>query len=88
MTNKFLRNKNDGTIYRWNPILAANADCEEVTEQEAFPEKFMDQKQVKRVQKNQRKTKTTLNLSTDDIPEEPSYTNDELNAEASRNLPE
>ena len=87
MSEKFLRNKHDGTIYRWNPILAANADCEEVTEEEAFPEKFVSQKQVKRARAKQKETKTTLNLSTDDIPEEPAYTNDDINAEASRNMP-
>lgn len=86
--NMYLRNKKDGFIYEWNEVLAKNPLCEPVTEEEAFPERFLDQKQVKRVQKKQKETKVTLDLSTDDIPEEPAYTSDEINADASRNLPE
>lgn len=33
---RYLRNKNDGFIYGYNEILAANPDIEEVTEAEAF----------------------------------------------------
>jgi hypothetical protein len=36
MTKRYLRNKNDGFIYGYNEILAANPDVEEVTEAEAF----------------------------------------------------
>lgn len=31
----------DGTIYHWHPILAANPKCEEVSEDEAFPERVV-----------------------------------------------
>ena len=75
---RFLRNKRDGFIYDWNEILSENSLCEEVTEEEAFPERFIPQTQ------NGRKAK--LDLSTGNIPEEPVVENVELNAEASRGL--
>ena len=75
---RYLRNKKDGFIYDWNPILAENPMCEEVTEEEAFPEKFVPKKQKGR--------KTGLVLETEDVPEEPVVVNEELNIEASRGL--
>lgn len=80
---KYLRNKNDGFIYEWHPVLAKNSLCEEVTEEEAFPERFV----TPAVEKAKRRPKK-LSLDTDDIPEEPAYTSPELSADASRNLPE
>jgi len=89
MTKKYLRNKVDGFIYGWNPILAANPKCEEVTEEEAFPERFVKPEQVEKVKKTRATRKTpALDLSTDDIEEEPAYTSPEIEADASRNLPE
>jgi hypothetical protein len=85
----YLRNKKDGFIYDWNPILAKNPKCEEVTEEEAFPEKFVKPEQVEKAKKARaaRKGKEVA-LSTDDIPDGPEYTSPELNAEASQGLPE
>lgn len=80
---RYLRNKKDGTIYEWHPVLARNAACEEVTEQEAFPERFV----TAVVEKAKRRTKK-ITLDTDDIPEMPAYTSPELSADASRDLPE
>ena len=79
---RYLRSKNDGFIYDWNPILAENPLCEEVTEEEAFPEKF--------IPKKQRGRKSDLDLATPDeqIPEPPPVTNEEVNLEASKGLPE
>ena len=88
MSNMYLRNKKYGFIYEWSEILAKNPLCEPVTEEEAFPERFVDQKQIKRVQKKQKETNTKLDLSTDDIPEETPYTAPEIEADASRYLPE
>lgn len=87
MTKIYLRNKVDGFIYEWHPILAANPKCEEVTEEEAFPEQFVKPEQVEKVKKTRaaRKTKA-LDLSTDDIEEEPAYTPPELKADASKGL--
>lgn len=75
---RYLRNIKDGFIYDWNPILAENALCEEVTEEEAFPERF--------IPKAQKGRKPKLDLSTDVVPEEPAIENAELNTEASRGL--
>lgn len=80
---KYLRNVKDGTIYEWHPVLAKNALCQEVTEEEAFPERFA----TPAVEKAKRRTKK-IDLSTDDIPEPPVYTSPELSADASRDLPE
>jgi hypothetical protein len=52
--------------------------CEEVTEEEAFPERF--------IPKAQKGRKSKIDLSTEDIPEEPAVENTELNLEASRGL--
>jgi len=82
---KYLRNKVDGFIYGWNPILAANPKCEEVTEEEAFPERFVKPAQVEAVKKARAKRKTkALDLSTDDIQEEPVYVAPEIEAEAGK----
>lgn len=60
---KYLRNRNDGFIYPWNEYLAANPLCEEVTEEQAFPEKFEP-----KVAKGR---KAKVSLITEDIPEAP-----------------
>jgi hypothetical protein len=77
--NKYLRNKEDGTIYDWNERLAAHPKCEEVTEEEAYPERF--------IPKKQRGRKTRVKLDTPE-PEVPDTTPLELAEEASRGLPE
>jgi hypothetical protein len=81
---RYLRNKVDGFIYEWNEILARHPKCEEVTEEEAYPERFAP---ASVVEKAKRRTKR-IELSTDDIPEPPVYTSPELSADASRGLPE
>jgi hypothetical protein len=86
---KYLRNKQDGFIYGWNKILAENPLCEEVTEEEAFPERFVNEKIVAKVTKTRAKTKIkALDLSTDDIQDEPRYVAPEIEADASKDLPE
>jgi hypothetical protein len=74
---RYLKDKN-GFIYEWHEVLAENPSCVEVTEEEAFPEKFIPKKQKGR--------KSGLALETDEIPEEPEVVNEELNIEASRGL--
>lgn len=76
---RYLKNVKDGFIYDWNPILAENPMCEEVTEEEAFPENF--------VPKAQKGRKTGLKLETA-VEEPPVFTSEELNLEASKGLPE
>jgi hypothetical protein len=84
MTTMYLRNKKDGFIYGWNEILAKNPLCEAVTEEEAFPERFVNKVQVEKV----RRRGSGLNLSTAEIPSPPMQTSAELSADASRGLPE
>jgi len=80
MAGRWLKNINDGEIYGWDDILAKNPKCVEVTEEEAFPEKFMT--------KTQRKRKPKVNLETKELPEEQNTFSVELSEEASRGLPE
>ena len=89
---RYLRNKKDGFIYEWHPILAANPMCEEVTEQQAYPERFITPEVEAKIEelikpKRTRKARKGLDLSTD-IPDEPVYTDPELAAEAARGWPE
>lgn len=79
MSKKYLRGKTDGFIYDWNPIMAENPLVEEVTEEQAYPERFKPKKQAAR--------KPKLKLDTEEIPEPP-VGNEALNEEASRGLPE
>ncbi len=55
---RWLRNKKDGTIYGWTAVLANNPLVEEVTEEIAFPEKFIPKAQKARV--------SNLKLATDE----------------------
>ena len=77
-TKKWLRNIRDGEIYGWNEILAENPLTEEVTEEEAFPEKHMTKKQ--------RGRPTKINLKTENIPDPKGETPPELAEEASKGL--
>lgn len=74
---RWLRNKRDGEIYEWDEILAENPITEEVTEEQAFPEKHIPKKQKGR--------KTKVKLETE-IPAEPDDTSPELAEEATRGL--
>jgi hypothetical protein len=75
---RYLRHRRDGTIYDWDEILAENIMCEEVTEEEAFPEKFVPVAQKTR--------KSKLKLDTEEVPETP-VGNEDVNNEASKGLP-
>lgn len=72
---RWLRNTKDGEIYEWDEILAENPLTEEVTEEQAFPEKFLDKKKKSR--------KAKVNLETE-IPEVGDDTPEELAEEADR----
>ncbi len=76
---RYLRNKRDGTIYEWDAILAENPMCEEVTEHQAYPERFIPPAQKTR--------RSKLELNTKDVPEVPAFSNEDLNLEASKGLP-
>jgi len=78
--SRYLRNTRDGFIYDYTELLAENPMVEEVSEEEAFPEKF-----IPKAQKG-RKTGLKLETPTEEIPVEPSFQNEELNLEASKGL--
>lgn len=77
-TDKYLQHSVSGAIFGWNKHLAANADMKTVTAEEAFPEKFMTPKQKKRVSR----------LKLEAELDEPVKGNDDINIDASRNLPQ
>lgn len=88
MSIRYLKSRKDGWIFEWDPILAKNPSLYEVTEEEAYPERFIPTAAIEAVAaKRTRKKREPVDLFTADIPEEPGYTNDALNAEASRGLP-
>lgn len=60
---KYLRNRNDGFIYPWNEYLAVNPLCEEISEEQAFPERFEP--------KAAKGRKPKVNLATEDAVEAP-----------------
>lgn len=80
---RYLRNKVDGFIYDWHPILAQNPKVEEVTAQEAYPERFVPAEVTKR-HAALRKDDRQLDLFTSDVPIPPPVVNHALNADASR----
>ena len=95
MSKMYIRVKRDGFIYPFNEILAENPDCEVVSEEVAFPERFVPKHLVSRVVSPEAKAKGAravkrkgaLDLSTTDIPEAPVYTSPELAKEAARGMP-
>jgi hypothetical protein len=92
MSTLYIRVKKDGFIYDYNELLAQNPACEVVSEEIAYPERFIPQHAAAHVAafqapKTPRKKKVALDLSTADIPEAPVYTAPELAEEAMRGLP-
>lgn len=43
---RYLRSRFNGDIYEWNEQLAAHPQCEEITEKQAYPERFIPKKEV------------------------------------------
>ena len=78
MSKQYIRVKSDGFIFDYNPILAANPECEVVSEEEAYPERFVPPATLAR--------RSALDLSTADIPEPPEASSPELAADAARGL--
>lgn len=60
---KFLRHRIKGTIYGWNDYIASSPNVEEVSEEQAYPERFAP--------KAAKGRKPKVSLTTDVIPEEP-----------------
>lgn len=89
MSKMYIRVKKDGFIYEYNEILAQNDECEVIDEQTAYPEQFANPVQVEQAVRTSKKRKysVTDNLATEDVPEEPTYSNKEVNLDASKDLP-
>ena len=83
---RYLRSKNNGAIFEWNQVLADNPACVEISEIEAFPERFIPEQVVEKVKRG-RKPKIDLSTPEDDIPDPPHYTDPELAKDASKGLP-
>ena len=88
----WIRVKKDGFIYPYDDILAKNPSCEVVTEQVAFPHKFITPEVKEAIAKHTEKPtrgrprKAPLDLSTP-VPETPVYNPPELGADAAKGLP-
>lgn len=78
-TDKALRHRVNRRCYTWAKMLAENTEMEEITALEAFPELF----KPKQMATKSRKTK--LNLATE--LEDGMEVNEQINIDASRNLP-
>ena len=74
---RYLRHKTDGTIYEWHPILADNPKCEEVNEQQAYPEKFIPE--------DRKGQPPRIDISVD-VPAEIKVDKPELSQDAGRGL--
>jgi hypothetical protein len=85
---RYLKNKVDGTIYEWDEVLAKNPKCVEVSEQEAYPERFVQPAMTEAVEKVRKRTKKPLDLTTEEVPEAPPYTDPELASEAAKGWPQ
>jgi hypothetical protein len=81
---RYLKSRKDGWIFEWDPILANNPLCYEVTEQEAYPERFIPPA-ILEVAVTKRKGRKPIELSTPE-PEGPE-TPPELAAAAARGWP-
>lgn len=82
-SEKYIRVRKDGFIYPYNDVMAKNPDCEVVTEEELYPERFVDRPDPTPKQRG-RKPKVVIEMPTD---EEPALTFEELGVEASKGLP-
>ena len=87
MTKMYIRVKKDGFIYDYNEFMARNPACEVVSEEVAYPERFMPVEAPVRVAAVRKKRGATLDLTTEEIPEAPEQTAPELAADAARGLP-
>lgn len=77
MPAKFLKHRKNGRIYSYHKHLAENPDMVEVTEEQAYPERFVPKKQVGR--------KAKVNLETKKVPEPPKG-NEDLDSELTKQL--
>lgn len=88
MSNMYIRVKKDGFIYDYNELLAKNPGCEVIPEEIAYPERFAKPEQIEKVTRVRKKRNYNVskNLETE-VPKEPAYTNEDINLDASKDLP-
>lgn len=84
--NKYLRVRDTNIIYPYNDILAANPKCEVVSEEAAFPERFMPATARKPRSPKAVALQEALSVP-DDALEAPLETDPALAAEAARGWP-
>lgn len=92
MSKMYIRVKKDGFIYDYNEQLAKHPSCEVISEEQAFPERFVPAHVADRVETPEKpkrvvRRKAALDLTTADIPEAPPYTSPELAEDAAKGLP-
>ena len=85
----FMRHREKGTIYNWagdDQVFIDNPHLEKVTEEMAFPERFVPKHSAARVERKRgRQPKAALDLET--ILEEDDHTPPALAEEAAKGLP-
>jgi hypothetical protein len=103
VTTQWIRVKKDGFIYPYDEILARNPECEVVSEQVAFPEKFITPEVQAAIERHApppaeaqpvaaprprtRQRKAPLDLSTPAAGDPPVYTPPELAQDAAKGFP-
>lgn len=80
---RYLKHKVNGTVFEWNERLGAHRSLEEVTEEQAYPERFAKAEVIEQAPSKKRGRKP-LSLSNDTPEEVPP--NPELEASATRRL--
>lgn len=84
MTTMWIRVKRDGYLFPFDEVLAKNPECEVITEQEAFPEKFITPV-VQQAIARTRTRRAPLALNTE-VPVPAPYNPPELAADASQGI--
>lgn len=80
--DQFIRVKKTGAVLSYDKLLANNPECEIISEQEAFPERFVNQRILKKAQDARKTRNIKLDLSTEE-PKQPKR-NQEVSAEVTR----
>lgn len=80
----YIRVRKDGFLYPYNDIMAANPGCEVITEEEAYPERFVDNPEPTAKQRG-RKPKVALTAPPEQEPVE-NLISDFLGPEATKGL--
>lgn len=83
MTQRYLKSRKQGDVYVFHELTARNEDLYEVTEEEAFPERFMPESA------KTRSSKLADKLATSDkvIDQATTGTSPELSKDAAKGLP-